>query len=85
MFGVRNPKKSGGVLCQGVAVRYAAAHNLRLSYRRHDISESVWESLEPLLLGSKGTWGGNARDNRQFINTVFWILRTGAPWRDLPP
>jgi len=55
------------------------------SYRRHDIPESVWESLEPLLFGSKGTWGGNARDNRQFINAVFWILRTGALWRDLPP
>ena len=54
-------------------------------HRRHDISDRVWEVLEPHLLGRKGTWGGNARDNRLFINAVFWILRTGAPWRDLPP
>jgi len=58
---------------------------MELAHRRHDISDRVWEILEPHLLGRKGTWGGNARDNRLFINAVFWILRTGAPWRDLPP
>ena len=54
------------------------------AYRRHDISDAAWERLEPHLPGRKGAWGGNARDNRQFVNAVFWILRTGAPWRDLP-
>ena len=55
------------------------------AYRRHDISDEVWMLLEPHLPGREGVWGGRARDNRQFINAVFWILRTGAPWRDLPP
>ena len=52
---------------------------------RHDISDHTWELLEPHLLGRKGVWGGVAQDNRRFINAVLWILRTGAPWRDLPP
>lgn len=29
--------------------------------------------------------GGIAQDNLRFINAVFRILRTGVPWRDLPP
>ena len=52
---------------------------------RHDISDESRAMIELLLPGCKGTWGGNARDNRQFINAEFWLLRTGAPWRDLPP
>ena len=55
------------------------------SHRRHDISDEVWSLLEVHLPGRQGGWGGIARDNRQFINAVFWIMRTGAPWRDLPP
>jgi transposase len=52
---------------------------------RHDIQDKHWEIIKPLLPGQRGQWGGVAKDNRQFINAVFWILRTGAPWRDLPP
>ena len=51
---------------------------------RHDISDKAWEKIRLYTIGERGTRGGNARDTRQFINGVFGILRTGAPWRDLP-
>jgi transposase len=53
---------------------------------RHDLTESQWKMIEPVIRKRIGSWGGsNAKDNRIFINGTFWILRTGAPWRDLPP
>ena len=55
------------------------------AHRRHDISDRTWGLLEPHLPGSRGSVGRPASDNRLFVNAVFWILRTGAPWRDLPP
>ncbi|MEO6022873.1 MAG: transposase, partial [Burkholderiales bacterium] len=55
------------------------------AHRRHDIADKVWAVLEPHLPGREGVWGGLAQDNRKFIDAVFWILRSGAPWRDLPP
>lgn len=58
---------------------------MKNAHRRHDISDRTWSVLEPLLPGRRGGWGGVAKDNRLFINAIFWILRTGAPWRDLPP
>jgi transposase len=54
-------------------------------HRRHDISDEVWQKIFIYLPGSNGFRGRPAQDNRLFINAVFWILRTGAPWRDLPP
>jgi transposase len=49
-------------------------------HRRHDISDKVWSLLERHLPGREGSWGGIAKDNRQFIDAVFWIIRTGASW-----
>ena len=57
---------------------------MKQGHHRHDISDRIWAILGPLLPGRAGNWGGVAADNRRFINAVMWILRTGAPWRDLP-
>ena len=57
---------------------------IKKDFQRHDLSDKMWEKLEPLLSGQRGQWGGIAKDNRMFINGVLWIMRTGAPWRDLP-
>ena len=54
-------------------------------YRRHDMTDTIWELLAPHLPGRPGKWDKVAKDNRKFINAVSWIIRTGAPWRDLPP
>ena len=43
------------------------------SQHRHDISDKAWAVLSPILPGQPGQWGGIAKDNRKFINGVFWI------------
>ncbi len=40
--------------------------------------------LEPLLPSQRPTTGRPAKDHRTVLNGIVWILRTGAPWRDLP-
>ena len=43
-----------------------------------------WQRLKPLLPAQKQTVGRPSNDHRTTINGMLWILRTGAPWRDLP-
>ena len=50
---------------------------------RGDLTNEQWELLEPLLPKRKAT-GRPAKDHRPIINGILWVLRTGAPWRDLP-
>ncbi len=49
---------------------------------RFDLSDEEWAAIEPLLPAAKH---GPARAcDRRVLNGIFYILRTGAPWRDLP-
>ena len=51
---------------------------------RRIISDSQWERVAPLLPGKTADPGRSARDNREFLEAVLWIVRTGSPWRNLP-
>ncbi len=48
------------------------------------LTNRVWERLAPLLPGKASDSGVTAGNNRLFLEAVFWRVRTGSPWRDLP-
>ena len=49
---------------------------------RFDLSDAEWALIAPLLPNKSR--GVPRVDDRRVINGIFWILRTGSPWRDLP-
>jgi transposase len=53
--------------------------------RRHELTDDQWGQLAPLLPPQRPRTGRPAQDHRTVLNGIVWILRTGAPWRDLPP
>ena len=50
---------------------------------RLKLSDAQWQRVAPLLPSCK-SGGRPARDRPVILNGIRWILRTGAPWRDLP-
>jgi putative transposase len=49
------------------------------------LTDRQWSLIEPHLPGKANDPGATAKDNRQFVEAVLWIVRTSSPWRDLPP
>jgi transposase len=52
---------------------------------RRVLSDAQWAQVAPLVPGKAGDPGRSGADNRRFLEAVLWIVRTGAPWRDLHP
>jgi transposase len=49
---------------------------------RYDLTDFEWGVIEPLLPNKPR--GVPRVDDRRVLNGIFWVLRSGAPWRDLP-
>lgn len=53
-----------------------------------DLTDQQWKIVEPILPPDPVREDGRGRpwsDRRKVLEGSLWILRTGAPWKDLPP
>jgi Transposase and inactivated derivatives len=48
------------------------------------LTDEEWSFFEPFVVSVSPLGGRPAGDHRRVLDGVFWIARTGAPWRDLP-
>ena len=52
-----------------------------------DLTDQNWEILDDLIPEPKHRQDGRGRpwkSRRAVLNGILWVLRTGAPWADLP-
>ena len=49
---------------------------------RYELTDYEWTAIRPFLPNKPR--GVPRVDDRRVLNGIFWILRSGAPWRDLP-
>jgi transposase len=49
---------------------------------RYDLTDKEWQAIQPHLPNKLR--GVPRVDDRQVLNGIFWVLRSGAFWSDLP-
>jgi len=49
---------------------------------RYDLTDFEWRAIEPHLPNKPR--GVPRVDDRRVLNGIFWVLRSGSPWADLP-
>ena len=49
---------------------------------RYELTDDEWTDIKPMLPNKPR--GVPRVNDRRVLNGIFWILRSGAPWRDLP-
>lgn len=52
--------------------------------RWKSLTDAQWAKIEPMLPENKPHGGRPWRSHRQILNAILWVIRTGAPWRDVP-
>ena len=52
--------------------------------KRHALTDEQWLPVDPMIPRGTARTGRPPSDRRLMLDGIFWILSTGAPWRDLP-
>jgi transposase len=52
--------------------------------KRYELTDEQWQVVEPILPKRTAKTGRRPKDPRQMLNGIVWVLRSGAPWRDVP-
>lgn len=52
--------------------------------KHKNLTPEQWARLKPLLPPQKPWTGRPNLPHRRIVNGILWVLRTGAPWEDLP-
>ncbi len=52
---------------------------------RFILTNDMWTKLSPHLPAERGRCSRPCKSNRLMLEGMLWKLRTGSPWRDLPP
>jgi transposase len=52
-----------------------------------DLTDEQWEVVKPLIPTPPKRSDGRGRprrDDRKILDAILWVMRTGAPWHDMP-
>src|SRR3954470_18789775 len=66
----------------GIARRVIQAPKPELRIMRYELNDHEWAAIKPFLPNKPS--GVPRVNDRRVLNGIFWVLRSGAPWRDVP-
>lgn len=49
------------------------------------LTDKEWAFFEPFVTETGAFRGRPPANHRRVLDAIFWVARTGVPWRDLPP
>jgi hypothetical protein len=74
--------RDGLLPIDGAALHMIQAPKLEPRIMRYELTDYEWAAIKPFLPNKPR--GVPRVNDRRVLNGIFWVLRSGAPWRDLP-